>query len=151
MTKRSKIENRMTEYPATATPKMSVTSAIDLMRNHKIRHLPVVVKGKVVGVVSDRDLRQAELLSDSMQLLVSDVMTPRPYCVKVGTPLEEVASVMAKRKLGCAIVLSRKNRVVGIFTTTDGMKVLSEVLKSSPRALSSGRSVEQLLEDAYLI
>jgi CBS domain-containing protein len=151
MAKTNRIENRMTEYPATAAPRTGVTAAIALMRKHAIRHLPVVSKGKVVGIVSDRDLRQAEILSDSMQLLVSDVMTRKPYCVKVGTPLMDVAAVMAKRKLGCAIVLDRENRVVGIFTTTDGMRVLSEVLKSGSQTSTGAARLEKLIKATYLI
>ncbi|MDR3607865.1 MAG: CBS domain-containing protein [Oligoflexia bacterium] len=124
------VENEMTEYPSIASPEMTVTEAAEYMAKYKIRHLPVVDKGKVIGVVSERDLRQAEILADAMTMLVTDVMAPDPYCVPVGTSLATVAREMAKKKYGCTVILNRLGRVVGIFTTTDGMRVLSGLLDS---------------------
>jgi CBS domain-containing protein len=144
------IEDRMTEYPTIATGKMTVTEAIDLMKSTGIRHLPIVRNGVIQGVISERDLKQAEILSDAMTLLVCDVMTPNPYCVLVGTPLAEVARDMARQKIGCAIVLNSRATIVGIFTTTDGMRVLAEVL-SQPRGTSSGFvTVEEALGTLWM-
>src|SRR5579859_1531253 len=102
----NRIEEHMTEYPTVASGKTYVSEALELMEQFKIRHLPVVDRGKVVGIVSDRDLKKAEILSDSMTLIVSDYMTPNPYCVRVGAPLTAVAKEMAKRKYGSANVLN---------------------------------------------
>jgi acetoin utilization protein AcuB len=113
----------MTEFPAVASSEMTVVEASELMKRLRIRHLPVVEAGHVVGIVSERDLKAA---TGSIR----DVMSRDPYCVRVGTPLAEVAREMAKRKLGSAIVVDGEGRVVGIFTTTDGMRVLSEILDS---------------------
>jgi len=140
-----KIEDEMTEYPTIASSKMPVTEAIELMKKHDIRHLPVIEKGIVIGIISDRDLRQAELLSDAMTMVVSDVMTAYPYCVQVGTPLSEVAYEMAKHKYGCVVILNRISRVVGIFTTTDGMRVLSEILNNGVGPDLKMMAVEELL------
>lgn len=147
----NQIEKHMTDYPSITSANASVTEAAALMQSCKIRHLPVVEEGKVIGVVSDRDLRQAELLSDFMQLIVSDVMTPDPYCVAVGTPLSTVAAEMARKKFGCTVVLNQLGRVVGIFTTTDGMRVLSELLVSEHPPDLRLFGIEQMLSREVLV
>ncbi len=145
MTTVKRVEEGMTDYPCTANEKTTVTEASELMKRAQIRHLPVVKNGQVIGVVSERDLRQAEILSDAMTLVVSDVMTPDPYCVQVGTPLADVARVMARQKYGCTVVLNRMNRVVGIFTTTDGMRILSQLLDSKGTEHLKLVTVDELL------
>ena len=67
-----RIEEHMTEYPSLANGRTSVLEAQEFMKEMGIRHLPVVENGKIVGIISDRDLRQAEILTDSMVLVVSD-------------------------------------------------------------------------------
>lgn len=143
---KKRIEDHMTDYPSIASKKTSVREAMEFMQGCGIRHLPVIEKNKVIGVVSERDLKQAEILADAMTMVVADVMTPKPYCVKVGTPLDEVAREMAKHKYGCTVVLNQHDRVVGIFTTTDGMRVLSEVLGSAHGSGRRAMAVEQHLE-----
>jgi len=97
MTHATKLKDAMTEYPTISSVRTTVSEASELMKKLGIRHLPVVDEGVVVGVISDRDLRQAEMLSDAMTLFVTDVMSAKPYCAKVGTPLAEVAREMADR------------------------------------------------------
>ena len=140
----------MTSYPSIASEMMTVMEASEFMTKNNIRHLPVVKHGKVVGIVSERDLKQAEILSDAMQVFVSDIMTRNPYCVKVGTPLSEVAHHMAKNKYGCTVILNG-TMIVGIFTSTDGMRVLSEILTSEKGSLFHGVGVETFFKDSYLI
>ncbi len=73
------IESQMTPYPWATTRATSLAEAATIMRRAEFRHLPVIEEGKVVGIISDRDLRQAELIADSMDLLVGDVMTADPW------------------------------------------------------------------------
>jgi acetoin utilization protein AcuB len=143
----SNIEETMTEYPCVVGPKTTVIQAMDLMQKNHLRHLPVVRDGQVVGVLSERDLKQAEILSDSMTMIVSDVMTPDPFCVPVGTALSEVAKTMAQRKLGCAVIVNGVGSVVGIFTTTDAMHVLSNVLSGQDHKKAASAPVESYLLD----
>jgi acetoin utilization protein AcuB len=144
------VENHMTPYPSIASEDMSIREASEFMKKNRIRHLPIVNHGKVVGIVSERDLKQAEILSDAMQVIVSDVMTPNPYCAIVGTPLSEVAHEMAKHKYGCAVVLNG-TAIVGIFTSTDGMRVLSSLLSSDKGNLLQNLGVEQFFAGDYLV
>lgn len=143
--KKVRIEEEMTDYPSIASTEMTVTEASEFMKKCGVRHLPIVDHGRVIGVISDRDLRKAEILSDAMTLLVTDVMTADPYCVEVGTPLSTVAREMAKRKIGCTVVVNKLKRVVGIFTTTDGMRVLSELLDGDGEPSLKLVAVETLL------
>ncbi len=149
MTKPRSIENFMTEYPTIASTRTTVTEAAEFMQKCKIRHLPVIEKGVVIGIVSDRDLKQAELLADAMSLVVADVMTAKPYCVKIGTPLAEVAREMANQKIGSAVVLNGLSQVVGIFTTTDAMRILAEMLDSDPSPRFRLMKVEEVTEANY--
>ncbi len=142
-----KIEETMTEYPCVVGPQATVIQAMDLMQKNRLRHLPVIQDGRVVGVLSERDLKQAEILSDSMTMIVSDVMTSNPYCVRVGTALSEVAKTMAERKLGCAVIVNGLGSVVGIFTTTDAMSVLSNVLSGQDHRSVGTAPIESFLLD----
>lgn len=145
------VDRYMTQYPFVAGPKMSVIEAMSFMKKNNIRHLPVARGSKIVGIVSDRDLRIAEFLSDSMQLTVSDFMIKKPYCVASETPLSTVAAQMATKRYGCAIVLGKKGEIKGIFTTTDGMSVLSKVLSKDSNSKTGKSSIERYLDDTFLI
>lgn len=147
---KNRVENHMTPYPSIASDKMTVLEASKFMTKNKIRHLPVVKLGKVVGVISERDLKQAEILPNAMQLYVSDVMSRNPYCVEIGTPLSEVARQMAMHKYGCTVILNGTS-VVGIFTSTDGMKVLSDILSTDGIPLLRDVGVEHFFSGDYLI
>jgi acetoin utilization protein AcuB len=117
----------MTPSPYTIGDDQSLSRAHELMREHRIRHLPVLHGGKLVGVVSLGDLHLLETLGrfDLTGATVDEAMTPDPYVVTPDTPLQEVAAEMAEHKYGTAIV-ARGQRVVGIFTTTDALRALTK-------------------------
>ncbi len=99
------------------------------MRRHEIRHLPVLDKGKLAGIISQRDIFivEAVLQSKLNFISVEDAMSPDAYCVRPEVPIEEVTREMAERKYGCAVVMS-EDRLCGIFTTTDALLALSRLL-----------------------
>ncbi len=105
--------------------------AHDLMRKHRMRHLPVLHAGSVVGVLSDGDLHLIETLADvdPERVIVEEAMTQDPYCVAPTTPLAEVAREMAEHKYGCALIVEG-HHVVGIFTTVDACRVLARTLNT---------------------
>jgi acetoin utilization protein AcuB len=121
----------MTQQPWTIRKDAKMSQAHELMRSHRIRHLPVVEAGKLVGIVSDRDLHLVETLldSDPDEVTVEEAMTEEVYAVGPGDPIDAVAERMAANKYGCAIVANRRGLVEGIFTTVDAMQVLAEVLR----------------------
>lgn len=101
----------------------------DMMREHNIRHLPVQDAGKLVGVVTHRDVQVAlgwESGTDK-SLQVKDVYTPEPYSISPNAKITDALIRMEKDQLGCALVVE-KGKLVGIFTTTDACRVLADFL-----------------------
>jgi acetoin utilization protein AcuB len=124
------LERYMTRHPHTIRVDEKIDTARKLMTSLGIRHLPVLEAGKLVGVVSDRDLRGASKTSDtstSGQTLVSDIFIEEPFSIDIDTSLFVVAQTMAEKKLGSAIVLE-DGKVAGIFTAVDACRALAEVL-----------------------
>jgi len=123
------VKRYMTTSPHTIGRDQKLSQAHRVMREHHIRHLPVLDGGALVGVLSDRDLHLIETLRDvdPEKITIEEAMTPTVYSVSPDAPLDEVAKEMAEHKYGCAIVLDHNN-VVGVFTTIDGMSALHELL-----------------------
>ncbi len=133
------VRDLMTSNPVTVHPETSVPDALRLMRERKVRRLPVVDgHGRLVGIVSDKDLLYAspspattlavweipELLS---KLKIEKVMTRDVITVSEKTPLEEAARLMADKKIGGLPVMQGPD-LVGIITETDVFKSLLELL-----------------------
>ena len=102
-----------------------------MMDDRGIRHLPVKEKGKLVGIVSERDLhhrlpRNAPPEAKS-QLRARDVMVADPYVVNFNTPLSEVVAQMGLRHIGSAIV-TRRGKLAGILSATDVCRIFAEYL-----------------------
>jgi acetoin utilization protein AcuB len=123
----------MTPGPHTIGREQSLVAAKELMHKIHARHLPVLHGGKLVGVVSERDLDVVGALPGSRHLSVEDAMVPDVYTISEDASLETVASEMARLKLGSAIVLNG-DHVVGVFTAVDGLRALAELLKEPPAA-----------------
>lgn len=132
MKTRLPVEEFTTPNPVTATENMSIDELRQLMRDHGVRHLPILRDGAVVGVVSDRDLRVAQGLSDAhrIQVRASDIMSTDPVAVKADTPLDEVAYTMSDRKIGSVVVTESDGAFLGIFTVTDALNALIEISRS---------------------
>ncbi|HEX4923446.1 MAG TPA: CBS domain-containing protein [Bdellovibrionales bacterium] len=124
------VGEHMVKFPYTVEPKMTVREAFYLMGEWRIRHLPITENGSLVGIVSERDLRQYFNTAGDMKL--SEIMTATPYCVRLGTKLEEVLEAMERKRIGSALVVSRNNEVLGIFTTIDAIKLLRRMLREDP-------------------
>lgn len=124
-----RVRKFMTHSPHTIGREQMLAVAHRLFSQHRIRHLPVLDGGKLLGIVSDRDIRLIESLRDvdPEKVPVEDAMTQDVYCVTPDTPLDEVVFEMAERKYGSAVVMDH-GKVVGIFTTIDALHVLSETL-----------------------
>jgi acetoin utilization protein AcuB len=123
------IREFMTAHPHSVGLEQSLSKAHQLMREHAIRHLPVLDGGRVVGLLSQRDLHLIETLTDvdPEEVTVEEAMSTEPYCVSPSKPLGEVAMEMAERKLGAAIVTDH-GRVVGLYTTVDALRALADAL-----------------------
>lgn len=119
----------MTTTPHSIGADQKVSVAGKMMRDNKIRHLPVLQGGKVLGIISDRDIKITEALvgAKSSEMNVSDITQGEPYTVTPHSKLDEVALTMAENKYGSALVVDN-NKLVGIFTAVDAMKALSDLL-----------------------
>lgn len=126
-----KIEKFMTPMPHSVNSEVRLNIAKNLMREYGIRHLPVQKAGKLVGVLTDRDLKLASTFDKTGDFSVEDAMTPDPFTVDPSTPLNEVVKNMAEKKFGCAVVTQTNGKIVGIFTATDGLRAFGEVLESN--------------------
>jgi acetoin utilization protein AcuB len=114
---------RMTPPPATITGETLVKEALGIVQEHKLRHLPVLDdRGRLVGIVSEKDLLRAE--GDSR---VENVMTRKVITVTEYTALEEAARIMADHRISSLPVM-RDGKLVGIITETDLFYVFLELL-----------------------
>lgn len=120
------IRNFMKRDPLTISRDLTVENARERMETHKIRHLPVVHRGRLVGVISDRDVARAEAATcgDIRSMRVEEAMTPDPYVCHPDESLRRVVNDMAERRLGCAVVVEC-DRIVGMFTTIDALHRLA--------------------------
>jgi acetoin utilization protein AcuB len=121
--------DRMVPCPWVLAPDDTMARAFELMREHAIRHIPVVQNDAVVGIVSDRDLNTFRSLRsvDPARVMLVEAMTAPAYTVSPETPLAEAVRVMTDKKYGAAVVV-REGRIVGIFTTTDALSELARLL-----------------------
>ena len=122
------VSDTMVKYPYFTRPEQPVAEALDEMREKGARHLPVVAGTRLVGLVSDRDLRAAAASQSGAFLTCGEVMQRDVYVVDRFTPLSVVAADMAEGKFGSALVVDHDRNLVGIFTTTDALRLLSERL-----------------------
>jgi acetoin utilization protein AcuB len=107
--------------------KASIDKALEVMLENRIRHLPVEDKGKVIGIVSERDLLTHQGKNWTTMMTVEDIMNPNLFSVYRNEGLGEVAFQLSSQKVGSALVLDESGEVYGIFTTTDALNALVEI------------------------
>ena len=126
-----KLTKYMTTAPFAINFEATLTEAMEVMEKQRIRHLPVMKNGQVFGLISDRDLKSVFAFAGAnpKELHVGDICTDHLFVTKPEALISEVASEMALRKMGSAIVMDN-GKLVGIFTATDAMKALSDICES---------------------
>lgn len=128
----------MTRNPVTVTPRNAIRTAINLMREGGYRRVPVVDRGRLVGIITDRDLRRAanspfvvrEQWYDNFildHIEVGSCMTPNPLTVEPTASIEDAARLMRSHKIGGLPVVT-EGQLVGIITETDLLDFLIEIL-----------------------
>jgi acetoin utilization protein AcuB len=126
------LKNVMTPFPYSIDADAPVDEALRFMREHRIRHLPVIDAGKLAGLVSDRDIKLMLgpdfAYPSARELKVRDVLVADSYIVELATPLLEVLAHMAEHRLGSAVV-TRHGKLAGVFTTTDACRAFAEHLR----------------------
>jgi acetoin utilization protein AcuB len=121
------VRDIMARELVTIRPHETVRRAYRLMRDHRFRHLPVVEDGRLVGILSDRDLRPVLLSPALGRARVRELMSEDLTTVAPEAPVEEAASLLVVKRIGCLPVVDA-GRLVGIVTETDLLAVLVELL-----------------------
>lgn len=124
-----------------------VSLAYELLLANDIRHLPVLSRGKLVGILTDRDLHEAVVPCDGAtdrrgiyntlkDISVEKIMTPNPISIHPDASIEQAAQILYERKIDCLTVKDTKGKLVGIITSTDILRAfieLMQVLRGSQR------------------
>ena len=122
------IARRMSKNPVAISPDASIQEAIALMKQHSIRHLPVVDKDdRFVGWVTDSDLRGVLLASMIEELTVGDVMIADPVTVSSTDVLEQAALLITENKIGGMPVLE-DGKLVGVITVVDILEAFIDIM-----------------------
>lgn len=123
------VQDYMSREVRFVAPEETLARAQALMRELRIRHLPVLDGTRLIGVLSQRDVYLMETLKGVVpgEVPVSDAMRGEPWCVGPDATLEDVALAMWRDKKGAALVVEGE-RLVGIFTRTDALRALTELL-----------------------
>ena len=141
------VRERMTSPAVTITPETPFQEALKLMRDKKFRRLPVVDSvGKIVGIVSERDMLHAspspatslsvwEVNYLLWKLKISDIMTHNVLTLNQDTPIEDAASLMVTHKIGGVPVVDDSGKVVGVITETDIFRAFVEMLGGGEHGL----------------
>jgi len=121
------VKDRMTPNPINVGPEEDVKNVFSLLNKHGFRQVPVVKDGKLVGIITNRDLRVTITL-DEDHLIVADVMSSNPVTISEDATVEEAAQMIRNRKFNALPVLSKRGELVGIITVTDILDGLLNLL-----------------------
>ncbi|MGD2097616.1 MAG: CBS and ACT domain-containing protein [Desulfobacterales bacterium] len=147
------VKNWMSKNIVTIDINDSMQDAIRLLKKHGIRMLPVMRKGKLVGVVTDRDLKKAsasdattldvhEMLYLLTKIRVKGIMTKDPITVPPDYTVEETARVLLENKISGAPVQDKNGKVIGTITQTDLFRVLISLTGIGNGGIQFGFQVE---------
>jgi acetoin utilization protein AcuB len=146
------VGERMSHPVITVSPETPIHDVLVMFKKEHIRRAPVIKDGKLIGIVSERDLLNASpspvtsLSVWEMNYLISkvsvkQVMSKKVKTIDVNTPIEEAARIMADSKIGGLPVL-RSGKVVGMITETDLFKILLELMGARTKAIRVTAAIE---------
>ncbi len=122
-----RVSNRMSPQPWTIGPRATVQEALGLMQQHGVRHLPVLEQGRLVGLVTDIDLRTAYFPSLLEDLTVADVMKPDPLTIQGQESVYQAARIIHQHRL-TGLPVMEGEKLVGMITLADILKVFVALL-----------------------
>lgn len=127
------VEEFTTPDPITAIETTPIHDIIKLMKEHGVRHLPILRDGIAVGIISDRDAQVVSGLTvrEKIQIQASDIMVSNPVTVSAQDSLEDVAFLMSQKKIGSVLVTDENDSLLGIFTVTDALNALIEIVRAN--------------------
>lgn len=116
----------MTRLPVEVEGIDTVGEAAKLMEGGGIRHIPVFSGSNLIGIVSERDIREARLrLGNASKVSLEEICTRDVATISPVAPVSDAVKTMIDRKIGSVVVVDG-GFVVGIFTTTDALRVVSD-------------------------
>lgn len=142
---KTRVRDIMTSPAIVISPNMSLPAATALMKEKRIRHLPVVENGRLVGIISRGDLREASatasINADSYELhfmlsrlTVSRLMTRKVYTITADAPIVFAAELMTENKIAALPVIDEAGGVTGIVTESDLLRMLVAKLREAEGA-----------------
>jgi len=146
-----RIKHWMIKDVITINPEATVEEAIQLMKKHSIRHLPVVEGDKLVGLVTESSIRQYALPSVMDKLPIREVMIINPITIDAEATIDEAARLIYRYKIG-GLPVTQEGQLVGILTVTDLLGAFIElmgILRSSSRidvVPTSAESFDEIIE-----
>lgn len=125
------IQKYMTVMPHTVNADATLDKAEHMMSEYRVRHLPVLKAGKLIGIITDRDVKMVETFKDvnPKEIKVEDACTFDPFITNPQAHLSEICKEMAAHKYSCVLVTDN-NKLVGIFTWVDALNALNELLET---------------------
>ena len=133
------VQQRMTRNPITITSTATIADASELMRANKFRRLPVIDDGKLVGLVTDRDLREVapspattlsifELNYLLAKMQIKDIMQKKVITIHPEATVEEAALLLYHHRIGGLVVVDANGAVTGVITETDIFKCFVDIM-----------------------
>ena len=127
----------------TVTPEASLATVLHLLNRKGVRHLPVVQYGRLVGIISDRDVKSVLALSSGLEGLdhyrtAEQIMTRDPITIAPTSPVEEAVRLMVSARIS-ALPVVQDTRLTGIVTETDLLRLLGDVIRT---AAATGARIE---------
>jgi acetoin utilization protein AcuB len=113
----------MTPEPACLAPDDTLTEAIKLMEARDFRAVPIALNDKLIGIISDRDIRSCRQKPDATK--VSEIMSRDPICVSPDDSVNEAVRMILSYKIG-GLPVVKEDKLVGMITTTDILKAILE-------------------------
>jgi acetoin utilization protein AcuB len=147
------VKNWMSKPAITIDANASMNDAIKLLKNHNIKMLPVMENGKLVGIVTDRDLKRAsasdatsleihELLYLISKIKIREIMTQNPITVPQDYTVEETAEILLKHNISGVPVVDQYREVVGTITQNDIFRILISLTGAEKKGIQFGIEVE---------
>lgn len=148
------VRSKMTSNVITASPETTLADALKLTRGNRIRHLPVVADTRLVGLVTDRDLRlalppvwasdtdHAQLRDAFNTKQVKEVMVTEIITTSPDSPIEDAARKLYEHRIGCLPVLEN-DQLLGIITETDLLRAFVELFGAD----EAGSRLEIMMEN----
>ena len=143
-----RVRDIMTRDPISVHPSLDLPEAVRILKEHRIRRLPVTTHEKVCGIVTDRDLKEAgpsransldiwDLAYWLSRTTVFEVMKKKVVTISPDAPVANAAVLMYRHKIGGMPVVDEENHLVGIVTSTDVLNLFASLLGALPGSVQA--------------